>query len=173
MATTADGTGKLGPGELKIGEIGTEIDVSCLVNNAVISPNKDEGDATTKLCGTTKPGSITYAWTLSGNVDVDAGMSAGLFALSWSAKGTQVAYTYTPSYAMGTVFKGTLVIDPLSVGADEYGADLTSDFEWAITSDPTDPANIVWGDAAAPPPPPPVADSATKSTKALSSAGAK
>jgi len=123
----------LGPGTLTIGETGTEIDVSCLVNGARISPSKDQKDATQKLCGTKVPGAVTYTAALSGNVDIDpdAG-AAGLFALSWSKPGTQQAFKFVPNTAEGTAASGTLVLDPLDYGADAYGDVLTSDFEFAI-----------------------------------------
>ena len=130
-------TAKLGPGLLKIGTTGTEIDVSCLVNNAVISADKDEGDATTKLCGDVRPGSVTYTYSLSGNMDTDIADDAGIFALSQDAPGTQQSFTFTPSTEAGTSATGTLTIDPLDFGADEAGADLTSDFEFTIVGTPT------------------------------------
>jgi hypothetical protein len=130
-------TTKLGPGTLEIGTIGSEIDVSCLVNNAVISADKDEGDATTKLCGDVRPGSVTYTYSLSGNMDTDVADEAGFFALTQSAPGTQQSFTFTPNTASGTSASGTLTIDPLDFGADESGADLTSDFEFTIVGQPT------------------------------------
>lgn len=135
-ATIPEGTGKLGPGTLTIGATGTPIDVSCLVNNASVTSEKDQGDATTKLCGTTRQGSISYTFTLSGNMDVDAGVDSGLFALSQEAKGTEQDFSFTPSTEMGTTASGTLIIDPLDFGADEYGGDLASDFEFAIVGEP-------------------------------------
>jgi len=130
-------TGKLGPGVLKIGETGTEIDVSCLVNNAVISSEKDETDSTTKLCGDVRAGSVTYSYTLSGNVDTDVADAAGLFALSQDSPGTEQSFTFTPSTDAGTTATGVCVIDPLDFGADEMGADLTSDFEFTVVGKPT------------------------------------
>lgn len=131
-----DTTTKLGPGTLEIGTLGTEIDVSCLVNNAVISADKDEGDATTKLCGDVRPGSVTYTYSLSGNMDTDVADASGFFALSQSAPGTVQSFVFTPNTAAGTSAAGTLVIDPLDFGADESGADLTSDFEFTIVGQP-------------------------------------
>lgn len=128
---------KLGPGTLKIGATGSLIDVSCQVNNAKIEPTKNEGTATTKLCGDVRPGSVTYTSALSGNLDVDAATASGLFALSWSEKGTEQAFEFTPSTAMGTSAAGTLIIDPLRFGADNYGDDLTSDFAFSIVGEPT------------------------------------
>ena len=123
----------LGPGTLKIGATGTEIDVSCLVNSCRIAAAKDQKDSTQKLCGTKVPGAVTYTASLKGNVDVDAEEgAAGLFGLSWSAPGTEQDFTFEPNTAAGVSAAGTLVIDPLDLGADEYGAVLTSDFEYQI-----------------------------------------
>lgn len=134
----------LGPGTLKIGQVGSEIDASCLINNARVTPNKDEGDSKTMLCGTVKAGSVRYTFALSGNLDIDpeAGED-GLFALSHLAKGTQVPFEFVPNTAEGTACKGTIVIDPLDFGADDYGAELDSDFEWTLVGDPVWP----WGAA--------------------------
>lgn len=129
-------TGKLGPGILKIGTTGTEIDASCLVNNASITSDKDEGDSTTKLCGDIRPGAVTYTYKLTGNVDTDVADDAGLFALSQDEAGSQQSFVFTPSTAEGTTATGTLVIDPLDFGADEMGADLTSDFEFSLVGKP-------------------------------------
>lgn len=134
--TAAVQNGKLGPGVLKIGATGSAIDVSCLLNNAVIAADKDQADDTTKLCGSVRPGSVTYTFTLSGNVDTDVADAAGLFALSQEAAGTQQPFEFTPSTAEGTTATGSIVIDPLDFGADEMGADLASDFEWALVGKP-------------------------------------
>jgi hypothetical protein len=128
----------LGPGTLEIGTIGTEIDVSCLVNSCRITADKDEGDSVTKLCGTQVPGAVTYNAKLTGNIDADteAG-AAGLFALSWASPGSQQSFLFTPNTAEGTSAAGTLVIDPLDFGADEFGETLASDFEFSIVGDVT------------------------------------
>lgn len=127
----------LGPGTLEIGATGTEIDVSCLVNNAVIGADKDQADSTTKLCGTVKQGAVTYAYTLSGNMDTDIADEAGFFALSQAEAGSELAFTFTPNTEAGTVAAGTLVVDPLDFGGDETGSTMTSDFEFAIVGKPT------------------------------------
>jgi len=149
MTTTADGTGTLGPGTLKIGETGTEIDCSCLVNNAAIEPDVSEGDSKTMLCGTTKRSADTIDWSLSGNVDVDAGMSDGLFALTWQHVGEIVPFEFTPSTAVGTTVKGNLKLVPLRLGGDDYGEYLDSDFEFPLDNfDPT--TAVTYGDDAGP-----------------------
>ncbi len=134
--TLPNTTAQLGPGLLTIGSTGAEIDVSCLVNNAVISAEKDEADSTTKLCGDVRAGATSYTYTLGGNMDTDVADEGGFFALSQAAPGTQQSFVFTPSTAAGTSAAGILVIDPLDFGADEAGADLTSDFEFTIVGKP-------------------------------------
>lgn len=129
---------KLGPGTLEVGEVGTEVDASCLVNGMSITSDSDKDDDKTMLCGTVKAGSITFTYTLEGNVDIDpeAG-AAGLFALSQDHAGEVVPFTFTPNTAEGTSATGTVTLAPLDFGADEYGADLSSDLSWSIVGKPT------------------------------------
>jgi hypothetical protein len=149
MATTTDGTGTLGPGVLSIGETGTLIDISCLVNNAAIEPDVSEGDEKTMLCGTSKRSADTITWALSGNVDVDAGKSTGFFALTWNSPGAVVPFTFTPSTEVGTTVSGNLKLVPLRLGADEYGSYLDSDFEFPLDNfDPT--TAVEYGDVVVP-----------------------
>jgi len=137
-----DGTRKLGPGTLKIGATGTEIDASCLINSATITADKNEGDSSTKLCGTVKPGAITYAYHLDGNVDTDIGLASGLFALSQAEAGTEQAFEYTPNTDIvapataATKATGTLIIDPLDFGGDTFGEYMNSDFSFTIVGVP-------------------------------------
>lgn len=135
--TPPPGTAKLGPGTLTLGATGDEIDCSCLVNNLVIVASKDQGDPTTKLCGTKRPGSISYTYEMDGNLDTDIGTESGLFALSQSAAGTEIPFVFTPSTAAGTSASGTVIIDPMDFGTtDDFGSDLTSDIAWACTGQP-------------------------------------
>lgn len=127
----------LGPGTLSIGATGTPIDISCLVNNAVISADKSQGDSTTKLCGTVKPGAVTYEYSLAGNMDTDIADDAGFFALSQLSAGEELDYTFEPSTEAGTSAAGTLIVDPLDFGGDTSGETMTSDFEFSLVGAPT------------------------------------
>jgi hypothetical protein len=137
MSTMAGEVFPLSPGVLKIGATGSEIDVSCLVNNATITMSKDEGDSQTKLCGTVRPGAVTYSYALAGNVDTDIADDAGLFALSQENPGKEYPFTFTPNTDAGTTATGTLVLDPLDFGGDTTGETMTSDFEYTIVGQPT------------------------------------
>lgn len=138
MTTTPlEGAFPLGPGVLTIGQTGSELDVSCLVNNAVISADKNEGDSTTKLCGTVKPGAVSYDYKLSGNMDTDVGETSGFFALSQAQAGKELDYSFTPNTEAGTEATGTLIVDPLDFGGDTSGETMTSDFEFSCVGKPT------------------------------------
>ena len=128
--------GPLGPGTLTIGQTGTPIDVSCLVNSMRIDAAASTGDPVYKLCGQARPASSTFAWTLTGNVDVDIADAAGLFALTWDHVGELVDYAFTPNDDLAVVFTGQVQVTPLSVGGDEYGAIMASDFTWTTTGQP-------------------------------------
>lgn len=137
MTVTAGEGWPLGPGVLKIGATGTEIDVSCLVNNCTISANKNQDDNVTKLCGTVVPGAVTYDYVIGGNVDTDIGEATGLFALSQTAPGSQQDFTFTPNTDVGSTATGKLIIDPLDFGGDETTQTMASDFEFALVGQPT------------------------------------
>ena len=130
-------TGVLGPGTLKIGETAALIDVSCYLNNAAIEGATEVGDSTTKMCGAVRKGKVDTTFTLTGNIDVDAGNDAGFFAMSWEQAGEEVDFQFTPNTELGTQAAGKLVLTPLRFGADEYGADLTSDFTFDCVGKPT------------------------------------
>jgi hypothetical protein len=136
MTVTEPETWPLGPGTLHIGVTGTPIDVSCLVNNAVISAGKNQADSTTKLCGTVKAGAVTYDYSIAGNMDTDVADDAGFFALSQTSAGQELDYTFTPSTDAGTMAAGTLIIDPLDFGGDTTGETMTSDFEFSLVGAP-------------------------------------
>lgn len=137
MTVTEPETFPLGPGTLTIGATATPIDISCLVNNAVISADKSQGDSTTKLCGTVKPGAVTYDYSLAGNMDTDVADAAGFFALSQAEAGQELDYTFTPNTDSGTVATGKLIVDPLDFGGDTSGETMTSDFEFSLVGPPS------------------------------------
>jgi hypothetical protein len=137
MTVTEPETFPLGPGTLSIGATGSAIDISCLVNNAVISADKSQGDSTTKLCGTVRPGAVSYEYSLAGNMDTDVADEAGFFALSQAQAGQKLAYTFTPNTDAGTEATGTLIVDPLDFGGDTSGETMTSDFEFSLVGPPT------------------------------------
>jgi hypothetical protein len=128
-------TNKLGPGTLTIGATGSEVDFSCQVTAAHVDWTADAEDAVQVLCGESVPGARVYSAVLAGTLfqDLDA---AGIVAYSWEHKGEQVPFTFTPVTASAATVTGDLILDPLSIGGDEAGSNMTSDYEFAIVGDP-------------------------------------
>lgn len=133
---------KLGPGTLKIGPTAGLIDVSCNVQNVKIGNSKNTGTTVRYLCGTSVPGASTYDFTLAGQIDTDvAAGDDGLFAYCWAHPGEEASFEFVPNTEDGTTATGTIILDPFEFGADEFGANLTSPFEFACVGQPV----IVFG----------------------------
>ena len=129
-------TNKLGPGTLTVGATGTEVDFSCQVTAAHVDWSADAEDAVQVLCGESVPGARTYSAVLAGTLFQDLS-TGGIVDYSWDHKGEQVPFVFTPVTAGAAKVEGNLILDPLSIGGDEAGANMTSDFEFAIVGDPT------------------------------------
>lgn len=128
---------RFGPGEFTLGTVpGT--DYSCQVESMGLVTNKDEGETVTVLCGDSVPGGISYDWTLEGSVLQDLAVASGLVQFSWDNMGKEVAFSFTPSTEAGTAVSGTVIIDPLNIGASDaaFGDVLTSDFSWSVKGVP-------------------------------------
>lgn len=127
----------LGPGTLSVGATGTEVDFSCQVTAATVSADVNADDPTTVLCGDSVPGARTYAWHIAGTLYQDYGAPAGIVEYSWDHAGEEVPFTFEPSTDVGLTVTGNLILDPLSIGGDEAGGNMTSDFDWSIVGTPT------------------------------------
>lgn len=131
-------TTRFGPGTFKLGTApGT--DYSCQVQSMGLTPTKDEGDPITPLCGDTVPGGISYTYSLAGTFLQDLGAATGLSQYCWANAGTAQAFEFTPSTGAATKVAGTVVVDPLDIGASDaaYGDVLTADFEFTCVGKPT------------------------------------
>lgn len=133
--TIPDGLQKFGPGTFTVGADASLKAASCLINSINLEPSVDVPDPTRKLCGITRQGEPEYTWEISGNMDSDAGSDSGFFALCWTGRGTEVPFRYRPA-ADGATVTGTLRLDPLPYGGDEYGTDLTADFTLTVIGEP-------------------------------------
>ena len=127
---------KLGPGTITVGATGTPVDFSCQVTAATVAWDVSADDPVTVLCGDQVPGARTYSSTFAGTLFQDLGLVGGIVEYSWAHKGETVPFVFTPSTEVGTTVSGDLILDPLSVGGDTAGANMTSDFEWSIVGDP-------------------------------------
>jgi hypothetical protein len=130
-------TVKLGPGLLSIGATGTPVDFTCQVIGARVEWNVDADDPVQVLCGDSIAGDRTYGASLTGTLFQDLGLVGGIVEYSWANKGTEQPFTFVPNTAAGQQVSGILIVDPLSVGGDESGQKMQSDFDWQIVGEPT------------------------------------
>jgi len=138
MSTPVGDPNKFGPGTLKIGATGSEIDASCAVNSLRITASPDRGDSKTMLCGTVKTGAVRFDYEMTGNLDLDLESGAdSLFALSQANPGSEQAFEFTPNTGGVTSAAGILILDPMDFGADEYGEIMNSDVTWTLKGAPT------------------------------------
>lgn len=130
---------KLGPGTLTFGPTATVQDASCQLQNGVVGWDKDKDDDITVLCGDVVAGGTNYTATLSGTFLQDLeDETTGLVKYSWEHKGETVEFVYTPNTAAGATVTGQVIVDPIDVGSTEdFGATMTSDFEWDCVGEPT------------------------------------
>ena len=124
----------LGPGTFTIGSVGSPLDLTAQVTSIKVTPSADAEDSIVTLSGETLAGERTYSWTLGGTLVQDL-TDAGMFDYTWTNKGTQVPFTFTPSTAAGRSVTGTVIVDPLELGGDVKKKN-TTDFEWVIVGDP-------------------------------------
>lgn len=129
---------KLGPGTLTVGGPTTPalLDFTCQVTAGHVDWSVDEGDDVKVLCGETVPGARTYSAVIAGTVLSDLGATVGIIEYSWTNKGLQLPFVFVPSDVAAKQVSGTLIMDPLTVGGDEAGENMSSDFEWKIVGDP-------------------------------------
>lgn len=142
-------TVKLGPGTLTIGAVASAVDFTCQVIGARVDWSVNADDPVEVLCGETVAGDRTYTAALTGSIYQDLGDAAGIVAYSWAHKGEEVPFTFIPSTVVGDTVTGNLILDPVSVGGDDVGARMTSDFEWAIVGEPVLGAGTLIAGAAA------------------------
>ncbi|WP_330182822.1 hypothetical protein OHB26_03665 [Nocardia sp. NBC_01503] len=125
---------KMGPGTLTLGDVGTNIDISCQITSATLSPDKNKDDDLNTLCGGVLAGEITYDWTLKATIIQDLSTN-GINTWSLTHAGEQVPFKFVPNTVLDKGFQGTLTVDPLAIGGDVKTRP-TADVEWSVVGQP-------------------------------------
>jgi hypothetical protein len=128
---------KLGPGSLIFGADPDNSDWSCQLSACKVVPDKDQDDPVIMLCGDTKAGATTYTATLEGTLDQDLDQAAGVVYWTWLHKGEQFPVVFIPNDTSINSVSGTVTVDPVQIGGDEGGKDMTSDFTFDFVGFPT------------------------------------
>lgn len=131
---------RLGAGTLTVGT--TPLDISAQIVGATLTSSLDTGDAVTVLTGEQLTSSATTESALAGSIILDPA-TGGIGEFSWANHGLAVPFTFTPNTTSGLSVAGNLMMTRLDIGADEFGALLNPDFEWAVVGEVT----VTWGTA--------------------------
>lgn len=126
---------KLKTGVLAFGGT-TPIDFSCQATNVRLVPSHDStGDEVETLCGDTLAADTKTTWALAGTSIQDFNDPQGFILWAFTNNLTNVPFTWQPNPTAGT-WSGTVQVKALELGGD-VNARLTSDWEFAITGQPT------------------------------------
>jgi hypothetical protein len=127
---------KLGPGTLKIGETGTEIDMSCNVSEVEFATDKEQDDPVPVLCGREVASPATYTATLSGTALLNLADPESIFYYANEHKGETVPVEFVPNTEAGATISGSITLDPMGIAGDVAG-NVESEFEWTFVEWPT------------------------------------
>lgn len=136
---------RLGDGTLKIGDVGTELDISAQVVGCRLTSSVDTGDTLTMLSGDSLSSGMTTESVLEGTLVLDP-YTGGIGEYTWVNHGATKAFEFTPNTAAGMTVSGTLMVTRLDIGADEHGSLLQPDFSWSVSA-----VDTQWGTAPAAP----------------------
>lgn len=131
-------TRSLGPGTLTLGAGALEASSQLTSCKVTPSENVESGDAIQVLSGERLEAdeTVSHSFVLEGNFLQDQGAVSSVVAFSWDQAGTEVPFSFTPATADGVSVTGTLVPVPLTIGGDEPGRRMASDFSWRIKGYP-------------------------------------
>lgn len=124
----------MGPGTLTIGSVGAPVDFSGQVSKCAVKWKGKSGDALVMLDGSALAGDREYTVTLEATVMQDL-TDGGSLEWTWTNKGQELPFTFTPSTAAGKSVSGVVVVDPLDIGGD-VGKKNTSDLSWDVVGTP-------------------------------------
>ena len=126
---------QLGPGTLSITVPagGTAAAFECEVSGGSITHSYEEVDSPTRLCDTAKrkPNKVRGPDGVRMAVANDLS-AAGLYALCQANDLAVADLEYIPNTDDGASWAGEIELSlPAEIGADEWGADIESEFEWS------------------------------------------
>lgn len=124
----------LGPGTLKFGSVGSEIEFSSRVLKAEYSPELKKESAVEMLDGSVHQPEGTWEGKISGEFYQEYGSQS---LISWCMKhaGELVPFEFRPRNDSPMAFKGKCVVAPVKVGGDPKKANTTS-FEFECVGKP-------------------------------------
>lgn len=131
MPTTTYTTG---PGQLILGEVGSEHEFAAQITSCLVEWDVEDGEVVPVLSGGQVSEEDVYGATLSGNLFGDIS-DTGITSWSWTNRGKEVPFTFVPNSAAERAVTGVVKIRPLAVGGDVKTKNRV-DFEWPTVGEP-------------------------------------
>jgi hypothetical protein len=110
-------------------------DFSYQASNVRLVPSIDETDGTKTLATPNPPPLAAITWALEGTCIQDFAEATGFVNWAMDNALTEVAFTFTPATADGTVYSGTVQVRPVEIGGDA-GVQVTTDFSMPCVGEP-------------------------------------
>lgn len=121
-------THKLGPGSLKFGETGSEVEFAVGLRSCAVEPEVDQGDSLSVLSGDELVADDEESYNLTGSLlqtyDKDS-----LIVWAHVTAGQVVPFTFRPDNDKGLAVTGSVKVRRLRIGGDVKERN-TSDFEF-------------------------------------------
>lgn len=125
----------LGPGTLRLGETGTEVEFSAQATNIRLSPSANEEDGIPVLSGEEVDGDESIDWTLGGSL-LQSFDREGLIHWCYTNRLKTVQFEFIPSKEESDYgWRGLVKVLPLEVGGDVKKKN-TTNFEFKCKGEP-------------------------------------
>lgn len=124
---------KLGPGSLKFGETGTEVEFAVSLRSCTVEPETDEGDMVPVLSGEEYSEGDEDSYVLSGSV-VDNYDADSLQVWAHVNRGQTVPFTFRPDNDKVLGVKGEVKVRRIAIGGDVKEVN-ENDFEFPGVGD--------------------------------------
>ena len=126
---------KTGPGSLKFGDTGSEVEFSIGVTNIEVTPELDKGDELVVLSGD-RDKDQTESYTIKGKL-LQSYEKNSLHVWAHINAGAEVPFTFQPRNDMDLAIAGSVIVSKIGFGGDVDKKN-ESDFEFAGATDTYD-----------------------------------
>lgn len=133
---------KTGPGTLKFGDTGDEVEWGTQVRSCTVTPSVDKDDPLEVLSGDKIGGARTETYKLSGSILQSYDLESLLLWAHVNA-GKDIAFTFTPNSAQELGVSGIVTVERIPIGGDVDDQHPEADFEFDGVPGATSPYDLV------------------------------
>jgi hypothetical protein len=127
---------RLGPGTLKLGPTGTEVEFNMQTAAVRLTPSADSADGTPTLAVPEPAPETTISWALNIDAIQDFTEPDGFVNYLMDNALAEVDFAWVPDTADGTAYNGTVQIIPIEIGGD-VAVQVVTSVELPVVGQPT------------------------------------